>query len=193
MYAQKTHHVDHEILKWLVLIVLTLLLVLFTTRSSGAEVIATTPATRAKGTIAPLIGKWIQTHPTPTIELPAGSRLGLHTPTARRLWAIFGLHEESELKQAIAHWQQLSLFDSDEPWRAIAVGQAYLQLGDLDDALCVRYDGSSPANAVTHQLRGVTQYLNSRVAVRKGQLYLAEELRECGTKEIKKRLRYRRS
>ena len=136
MYAQKTHHVDHELLKWFVLIVLTLLLVLFTTRSSGAETVEPTLfAATVKTDVAQPIGEVIQQQPTHRIESHSRDKLRRQIPTARRLWEIFELHEKREFEEAIGGWHGLSLFDCDVPWRAIAVGQAYLQLGDLDDAV----------------------------------------------------------
>lgn len=188
MYGQKAKQVqvDHEMMRWLLLIVLAILLVLFTTRSSATHPVdptdVATVTTRVEATLLPDVDLIRRIGPGRSVpRLTADCRW--QTPTARRLWGIFELHRKRELDEAIKRWQELSLFPCDQPWRTVAVGAAYLQLGDFDNALCVLSQTAEP-NAVTFHLRGVNYWMNGRVAAREGKLYLAEEHRSDARKNF---------
>ena len=192
MHAYKTHHTDHEILKWLLMIVLALLLVLITTRSTAAEpvdptLIATVTA-RVESTFLPKsdVIRPAERAEKKDAKLPAEEAQRWQTPTARRLWEIFALHEKREFEAAIDGWRDLLLFASDEPWRTVAVGSAHLQLADFDNAMCVLQEDGNEPNAVTYHLRGVVHWMNGRLATRKGKLHLADENRESARKDFEK-------
>ena len=193
MYAHKTHHIDYETLKWLLMITLALLLVLIATQTTAAKpvdpTLVATVTSRVESVLLP------ESDIAPRTPLESSENLGIpneeakrwQTPTARRLWEIFALHEKHELEAAIIGWRELSLFRRDEQWRAVAVGLAYVQLADFDNALCVleEGDGETP-NPVTYHLRGVVHWMNGRLATRAGKLYLAEVHRDAARKNFKK-------
>jgi len=193
MYAHKHQHVDHELLKWLVLISMTLLLVLIATRSTVAEPIdaklVDTLTSRVEAALLPndLPPKRRLDVERLDFERPKNELQQLN-PTARCLLEIFELHEKREFETAIERWQELSLFDCDEPWRAAAVGATYLQLGAFDDGLCVLRElpETTETNAVIYHLRGVAHWMSARVATREGKLYLAEEYRDLARTNFKK-------
>ena len=103
MYVHKHHHVDHELLKWFLLIVLAVLLVLIATRSTAAQpkdsTIVANVASIETDCPSSLVTSEFQ-------GLPTSSQADLdqrreEIPTARRIWAVFHLHENQDLEQAI--------------------------------------------------------------------------------------------
>lgn len=192
MHAYKTHPIDHELLKWLLMIVLVLLLVLVATRTTAAEpvdpTLVGTVTARVESAFLPNMeaARPVEREEQKAATLSADEARRWQTPTARRLWDIFARHEKREFEAAIDGWRDLSLFASDEPWRTVAVGSAHLQLADFDNAMCVLMEDGNEPNAVTYHLRGVVHWMNGRLATRKGKLYLAEEYRESARENFEK-------
>lgn len=181
MHTHHHHHIAQELMKWLILTLLALALVLMLSQFADGQPVEAQSAITGRTTLVPALLR--SESPATSIEARSSN-----VPTARRIWEILQLHEDQSFERAIDGWQGLSLFTCDEPWRAVAVGNAYLQLGDLDNALCVLHESTGQVNAVTHHLRGVVHWLKSRVATRSGKLYLAEEYQDHARMEFGKAL-----
>ena len=100
MHAHRTQHVDHELWKWLLMILLALLLVLLAAQTTAAEPIDPT----LLGTMTSRVESVLLAEPSEGLAaddevavLPVEEARRWQTPTARRLWDIFALHEKSEL------------------------------------------------------------------------------------------------
>lgn len=190
MHAHRHHYVDHESLKWLILIVLTLILVLVTTRSTAAESVDSVLLAKATSKVqAALLPRTRENADARAARLAVPkAAVDQRNPVPKRLWEIFELHTQNEFKAAIENWNRLVLPESDKPWRTIAVASAYLRIGNLDDARCVLTEGveAGPANATTHHLRGVIYWMEARIATREGRLHLAEQERDLARKSFEK-------
>jgi len=184
MHAHHQHYIAHELLKWTILTVLSLAFVLILSQFADGQPIEAQSAITGRTTVTPATLRSASQDAT----IAGTEDRGSDVPTARRIWEVLELHEDQMFEAAIDGWQELSLFACDEPWRAVAVGNAYLQMGDLENALCVLHESTEPENAVTHHLRGVVHWLNSRVATRNGKLYLAEEYQDHARMEFGKAL-----
>lgn len=180
MYAQRHRYLDHELLKLIILMTLAGALVLLATRPTSAETIRIS----APPDNAVQAGSVTKNHDS---EPPVLDRT-YDAPTARRMWQIIELHNAKQFEQAIERWEHLSLVRREKAWRAIGIGTAYLQTGQLDDAKCVLSDAfdSEHDNAVSHHLLGVICLAKARAAGRVGLACFAEELRSLARIEFEK-------
>ena len=74
-----------------------------------------------------------------------------------RLWTVLDLHRQGQVEQAIEAWSDMPLPCESEVWRFLALGAAYLQCGQLDDAVAMldAAEGLEPDNPVLHYYVGI--------------------------------------
>ena len=156
MYVTRHQRTEHELLKWLVLILFAGSIVLFLTRPTSGS----TPAkynffsVEAKHSI--------------------GERL--RYPTARCIWKVLESHMAADHELAVVQWQLLSVDDDVEVWRSVAMGAAQIQLGELDNAALTLSAHECEDNPVISHLVGVIDRLRAGIALQEGSTEEAADL-----------------
>lgn len=167
MYAGRHHHLEHELLRWLILVLLAGSLVLFAARTTFGQV----------GTADHETGFTAPTLPQTAQDLGPAEFM----PTPDWLWRILEDHQAGHDEAAILRWGPLALETDVQVWRTTAVGAAYLRQGQLDHADCTLMEAieGGKANAVTRHLAGIVKYAQSNEAAQQGQAQRVDHLRDA--------------
>jgi hypothetical protein len=87
---------------------------------------------------------------------------------AVRLWTILEYHRAGQGLEAIDEWTQVGLSEETAHWREIAMGAAYLKIGDLDRA-AFHLDAAQqwmPGHPMAHYFTGLLMLEQAATAVR---------------------------
>ena len=148
MYITRHERIEHELLKWLILLLVVGSIVLLMTRpTSGEPVDYNFFSVGAKQSI--------------------GQRL--KCPTARCIWKVLETHTAKAHELAIVKWQLLTVDDEVEVWRSAATGAAQIQLGELDEAAVTLSAHDYGWNPVISHLLGVIDRLRAGIASQQGE------------------------
>jgi len=152
MLALRRMTVETEFLKWLVLLFAAgVIALLLATRLANA-------APQEPGRLPDMSAEArpISSVPAATFSPEAGSPLALNDHH-QVLWRILERHRTGEVEEAIAQWRQADLPREADTWKGVALGAAYLQAGQHDEAeewldLALKANGD---NAVAHYYVGL--------------------------------------
>jgi tetratricopeptide (TPR) repeat protein len=150
---------ETEMGNWLIILALATAFVLGLAVAVGAADLANRPP----GLLPPKIGEWAVPMPREeSLESPAGD---LDDP-ACRLWGILDLHRAGSHEAAIRDWNELSLTPETSVWKWIALAQASIATGQLEQAerLLDRAMKLEPENAVAFYFRGVLRLQQASLA-----------------------------
>lgn len=124
---------EAEFVHWLVLALLAMLLVFAIGTVLGAADPMSPPQLLPAG-IAAWAKPLVHEPPRPFFpEFPPGRQLPPAQAVAQ-LWTLTELHRQGNAAEALDAWDKLALCDGQMHWRQIAQGEAYLRMGDLDQA-----------------------------------------------------------
>jgi len=153
MLGQRHMHREVETLQWLVAVALAAALALMlVSQAHGDDVMGPVPGLLPNNMdqiAAPLGG--------PLRELDSRPESDALATANAQLWAILQLQRDGRVEEAIDAWGDMPMPPEGEVWRYLALASAYLQSGDLEDAVAM-LDGAErlePDNAVLHYYIGV--------------------------------------
>lgn len=181
MLGQRHMQLEVEMLKWLAAVALAAVLALtLLSRAIGGELTGTltVPGLLPPGMdelATPLDESLVPARTDPSSlsaadaqdsELPRVVESDPLAAANARLWAILELHRQGRVEEAIAAWNETELPAESDVWRYLALASAYLQAGDLQDALAMLNAAESlePDNAVLHYYVGITRMQQAAAA-----------------------------
>jgi tetratricopeptide (TPR) repeat protein len=147
MLVRESVHQEWELMKWLVLLALAAALTLaFASGIVGAAEIRP-PASLPDG-----IESWAAPMGDSLLDKPSpGNDL------SEQVWRAIDLQNRELYEEAIDAWAAVSMPESTEVWKQIALGQAYLATGDLESAVSTLTTAMTleAENPVVHYYRGL--------------------------------------
>lgn len=132
MFATRHMHLEMELVRWLLLVIAAFALVLALATAVAADPMGTPQLLPADmGELAKPIPPTDPVRPffpeAPAMEVPAAEM-------AARLWTVLEEHRAGHVATALAAWEQIRLPYATAHYRELAMGAAYLQAGDQEQA-----------------------------------------------------------
>lgn len=156
MLVRTSVHPEWELMKWMALLALAAALTLAFASGivGGAEV--RPPASLPDG-----IESWSAPMDDAWLEKPAAGR-----DLSEQVWRALDLQNRERYAEAIAAWAAVAMPESTEVWKQVALGQAYLATGDVEQAAATLTTAITlgPENPVVHYYRGLLRLEQARVA-----------------------------
>lgn len=159
----RTHmHQETELLKWMILFAL-----------AGALTLAFAAGTAGAAELRPPMNEpELLAAEITELAAPMGTeeakQLDVQDDVSMRVWRALDAQHHKEFEVAIELWEDVQMPCETEVWKHVALGQAYMATGEIDEAgvALERAGQLVPENPVVHYFQGV---------LRLQQAYLAEE------------------